>query len=215
MPSTKQNTKPTPEEIRFALLRSAKKLFLEHGIAGTEMKTIAADAGLSRSTLYRYMLDRSQLAFMVSTEVLVELTDKCLSVTIGSALNGYEKLFQYVRHFVQTLCENVPLVYFLNEFDSIFRDEYPNIPEAQEYSETMNRMLHRTAQFLFEGLSDGSIKPIKSPLFFTSMLTNTIFGLAERLLPREAHYMNEHGASGKEIITAAVEILLESIKADG
>lgn len=208
------NTKPTPDEIRSALLHSAKKLFLENGIAGTEMKTIAIDAGLSRSTLYRYMLDRNQLAFMVSTEVLIELTDKCLSVTIGPSLNGYEKLSQYAQHFIQTLCENVHLVYFLSEFDSIFRDEYPDIPETKEYAETMNRMLHRTAQFLFEGLSDGSIKPIKDPLLFISMLINTIFGLAERLLPREAHYLKEHGASGKQIIIGTVDTLLESIKAD-
>ena len=69
------NQRITPEEIRSALVSTAKEKFLSNGIAGTEMKDIAASAGLSRSTLYRYMIDRNQLAFIVSSETCV--MDSC------------------------------------------------------------------------------------------------------------------------------------------
>lgn len=205
--------KTTPEEIRAAILSEAKRQFLKNGIANTEMKNLAESAGLSRSTLYRYVIHKNQLSFMVSTDVIIELTNKCFSVAIGHTLNGFEKLTQFAHHFVQTLCNNVSLVIYLNEFDCLFRGEYPDIPEAKEYVETMNRMLHRTAQFMFEGLSDGSIRTNEDPIFFTSVLINTIFGLAERLLPRDAHYIAEHHLSSQRILNGSVDMLLNNIKA--
>ena len=200
------------EEIRATLLASAKKLFLEKGISTVEMKAVAQEAGMSRSTLYRYMFDKSQLAFMVSTEVLAELFDKCLSATIVPDMSGYEKLELFVRHTVQILCGNISLVNFISEFDSLYKGEYPDIPEAREYSESMRRTMHRAAQFIFEGLSDKSIQSIKDPIFFISLLINTIFGLAERLLPRAKHYVKEHGVQAEALITGSADILLQSIR---
>jgi len=207
-------TKPTPEEIKLSLLKAAKILFLRNGIAATEMKSIASEAGLSRSTLYRYMIDKNQLAFLIADEVLQDLTNKSIAFTSSEELDGYGKLCQYVEHFARTLCENVSMISFLSEFDSIFRGDYPNIPEADDYVNTINRMLHRSAQFLFEGLADGSIRPLPDPLFYTSILINTLFGLAERMLPRSSHYEKEHNASAEKVLLATSEILLSHIKGD-
>jgi len=206
-------SKPTSDEIKIALARSAKALFLRDGIAATEMKEVAADAGLSRSTLYRYMIDKNQMAFLIASEVLQNLTNKSIAFTTGDHLNGYEKLCQFAHHFATILTENVDQVRFLYEFDSIFRGDYPDIPEAKEYMNIINRMLHRTAQFLFEGLADGSIRAIENPLFYTSILINTMFGLAERMLPRSAHYEQEHQASAVNVLLATADILLQHIRA--
>lgn len=207
------NSKYSPEEIRSMLLSVAKTKFLQNGIAATEMKEIAAEAGLSRSTLYRYVVDRNQLAFMVSEQVVVELTNKCLALVMGQSLCGFDKLSQFAHHFVATLCENIPVVNFLSEFDCLFRRDIPDIPEAANYAETMKRMLNQTSQFVFEGLSDGSIKSIDEPVFYTSVLINTIFGLTERTPLRKTHYEDEPYTINYAMITSAVEILLRSIKA--
>ena len=206
-------TKPTPEEIKRALLHSAKTLFLRDGIAATEMKAIAENAGLSRSTLYRYMIDKNQLAFLVAAEVLQDIANPNMIFTANGQTNGFEKLSQFSHLFLDTLCDNVSLVSFLSEFDSIFRSDYPSIPEAQEYILTINRMLHRTAQFLFEGLADGSVRELEDPLFYTSLLINTVFGLAERMLPRDEHYMKEHKTTARRVLESSVNILLDHIKA--
>jgi AcrR family transcriptional regulator len=42
------------EEARFAVSRIAARLFLEHGVAGTSGDDIAAAAGLSKRTVWRY-----------------------------------------------------------------------------------------------------------------------------------------------------------------
>lgn len=204
-------TKPTPEAIKTSLIASAKDLFLRDGIAATEMKNIAAAANLSRSTLYRYMIDKNQLAFLIAADVLQELTSASIAVTINDGLGGYEKLCTFTRHFIGVLQGNSHYVSFLSEFDSIFRSDYPDIPEAHAYMQTIQRMLHRTAQFLFEGLADGSIRPIDDPLFYTSLLINTLFGLAERMLPRSEHYLEEHHVSAVKVLNETANILLMHI----
>ncbi|NLO84798.1 MAG: TetR/AcrR family transcriptional regulator [Clostridiales bacterium] len=206
------SAKPTPEEIRLSLFNAAKTIFLRDGIVNAEMKTIAAEAGLSRSTLYRYMIDKNQLAFLVATDVLEDLTNKSNVCTSEAGLSGFEKLSQFITHFADILCNNVELVSFLSEFDSIFRGDYPDIPEAEDYVASTNRMLHRAAQFLFEGMADGSIRTIDDPLFITSVIINTLFGLAERMLPRSDHYIREHHTSGERVLQAITDILLAHIK---
>lgn len=201
----------TPEEIRSIIVQTAKKQFLENGIAGTEMKEIATLSKLSRSTLYRYAIDRSQLAFIVSTEVLTELCEKCFSLMIPSSANGFEKLSQFTYHFIDALCDDIDKVSYLTEFDCLFRGAYPDIPEARKYIDTINRMLNRTAQFLFEGMADGSIRQVENPLFFTSVLVNTFWGIGQRVLPRDSHYEEEHHATGRKLMVEATTILLNSI----
>ena len=204
--------KPTPYEIKPALMNAAKRLFLQNGIASTEMKSIAAEAGLSRSTLYRYMIDKNRLAFLVAAEVLQNITEQNITFSADDHLSGYDKLYQFTQHFITMLCSNVELISFLSEFDSIFRGEYPSITEADEYIDTIKRMLHRTAQFLFEGMADGSIRSLDNPLFYTSIMINTLFGLAERMLPRGEHYKQEHQANPEKVLMTTADILLAYIK---
>lgn len=205
------NSRLSPEEIRTLLVKTAKTQFLEKGIVNTEMKDIAALANISRSTLYRHIIDRNQLAFLVSIEILTDLHEKCFSLSMPVSACGFEKLSLFMHHLIDTLCQNVNLVSYLSEFDCLFRGDYPDIPEAKNYIDTINRMLNYVAQFLFEGLADNSIKPISNPLFFISVLINTIFGIAQRVLPRDAHYAEEHHTSGRELMTGAIDIMLESV----
>lgn len=207
------NTPYTHEEIRQMLLDAAKSLFLENGIAGTEMKMVAERAGLSRSTLYRYTTDKNQLAFMVSSAVLVEFTERSLDIPSMAGATGFEKLEEFSRRMIDLLAEDPSITRFFSEFDRIFTGDYPDIPEAKEYITTMNRLLNRDAQFLFEGLADGSILPMERPLRFISVLINTILALSERLLPRDSHYRQEQHISGREIIDETIRILLDSVKA--
>ena len=207
------NTPFTQEEIRQKLLNAAKSLFLEYGIAGTEMKMIAERSGLSRSTLYRYTTDKNQLAFMVSIAILTDYAEKSLDIPMLPNATGFDKLQAFSRRMVDILAEDPSITRFFGEFDKIYTGEYPDIPEAHEYADMMNRIVSRDAQFLFEGMADGSILPLEQPLLFISVLTNTILGLAERMLPRDEHYRREHRSSGREILDETIRILLASVKA--
>ncbi len=200
------------EDAQARILDAARALFLEVGIGGAEMKMIAERAGVSRSTLYRYAQDKNQLVFRISSLLLTEAAEQSLAVPMQGEESGMEKLRQYARRLTEIYASNVPMLNFLGEFDRLFSGAYPDIPEAKEYEETMRRQLHRQAQFLFEGMADGSIRPLEKPMLFISVLGNTILGLSMRLLARDSHYIREHQASGREILEEAIAILLHSIE---
>lgn len=207
------NTPYTPEEIRQKLLDAAKSLFLEKGIERTEMKMVAERSGLSRSTLYRYTTDKNQLVFMVSISIITDFTDRSMDIDVVPGDTGFIKLRKFSQNMIDILSKDPSISRFFGEFDRLFSGEYPDIPEAQEYSQLMNKLLNKDAQFLFEGMADGSIIPLERPLLFLSTLLNAILALAERLLPRDTHYQREHHAGSRDIIDEALRILLESVKA--
>lgn len=203
----------TRDEIQQRLLNAARELFMENDIAGTEMKMVAEHSGLSRSTLYRYSRDKEQLVFKVSLEVMTEFTDALFRIRIDPGDTGYDKLYKFSVRMIDVLTENPAIIRFMSEFDRLYPGEYPDIPEAKEYSIMMNRLLNRDAQYLFEGMTDGSIRPQEHPLQFISVLVNTVLGLAERMIPRDSIYRREHLSGSRAIMDKAVQILMESIKA--
>jgi TetR/AcrR family transcriptional repressor of mexJK operon len=53
--------RPKDLEKRAAILQAAKRLFPEHGFDGTSMDTIAAQAGVSKLTVYSHFTDKESL----------------------------------------------------------------------------------------------------------------------------------------------------------
>lgn len=54
-------SRPAPEVARERLLDAAGRCFVRHGPAATTLSMIAAEAGCSRPTVYRYFADRDSL----------------------------------------------------------------------------------------------------------------------------------------------------------
>jgi hypothetical protein len=67
-------------------------------------------------------------------------------------------------------------------------------------------------QMFLEGIADGSVKKVENPEFEVDVLVNTIFGIAQRIIPRREHYIEEHGYCD-EMLEEAVRLMLLAIKA--
>jgi AcrR family transcriptional regulator len=66
MPRSAGTVQRDPENTRIHLLDVAEKCFERHGIGRTTMEDIAAEARVSRPTLYRYFGDRESLITAIS-----------------------------------------------------------------------------------------------------------------------------------------------------
>lgn len=205
--------RPAYNQVQETLLAASRELFLQKGIRQTEMREIASRAGVSRSTLYRYAVDKEQLAFMVAIELMFGLTEQCMAFATDQQLTGYEKLRQFTHQLAKALTEDEALVRFLSEFDSLFADRRFDEQKKADYAFVMDRLLHREAQFLFEGLADGSVAPMENPMLFTSILIHTIYGLAMHAAPMAANAPDGRSYMRRHIIDSAIEILLESVRA--
>ena len=192
--------------------RVAHSLFLEKGINNTEMMEIAKAADVSRSTLYRYFPDKNRLAFRVCLDVEKTLLDEALSDHPTAEGTGYEKFWLHLQTLICVYRDHIQEMLFISDFDRIYSGEYPDIPEAAEYVETMQRIMQREARFLYGGMADGSIRQMRDPNLFLSVLINTLVGVSTRVFARDAHYREEHNAESMQIVQEALRILLESVK---
>ena len=200
------------DEIDRTILDISRQLFFDQGIRKTEMKDIALKCGIGRSTLYRRFESKDVIAFYIANEILADLsvaTDSVLSD--AGALSGLEKFKKFAHSYANTLMTHPLEVRFLDEFDQIFTDEYP--AEVGEISFTSshspkNRFL---IDIMEEGKKDGSMNYTETADYMAWLFTNMIMGIAQRVLPREKHYIEEQGY-GKEFVSSAVEIFINSIR---
>jgi hypothetical protein len=61
-------------------------------------------------------------------------------------------------------------------------------------------------------MKDGSIKAVTDVEFKIDVLLNTALGIAQRIIPRREHYLEEHGYC-EELLKEAVRLILLGIKA--
>ncbi|WP_160152604.1 TetR/AcrR family transcriptional regulator [Microbulbifer sp. ALW1] len=59
--ATTARGRPKDQTKRLAILEAAKQLFLTHGFAGTNMDAVAAEAGVSKLTVYNHFSDKETL----------------------------------------------------------------------------------------------------------------------------------------------------------
>ena len=196
------------------ILEVSRELFLTRGLRATEMKDIAVRAGIGRSTLYRHFTGKEIIAFYIAKDILTglrELTDT-ESERLKSLNNGYEKLEETMLFFTSKLIENRDKIRFLDEFDQYFTDDYPASEEADEYIQFNKNKDTVMYQYFLEGMKDGSIKAVKDAEFKIDVLLNTALGIAQRIIPRREHYLEEHGYC-EELLKEAVRLILLGIKA--
>jgi AcrR family transcriptional regulator len=196
------------------ILEVSRELFLTRGLRATEMKDIAVRAGIGRSTLYRHFTGKEIIAFYIAKDILTGLREltETESERLNSLNNGYEKLEETMLLFTSKLIENRDKVRFLDEFDQYFTDDYPASEEADEYIQFNKNKDTVMYQYFLEGMKDGSIKTVTDAEFKIDVLLNTALGIAQRIIPRREHYLEEHGYC-EELLKEAVRLILLGIKA--
>lgn len=202
------------DELDERILEVSRELFLAKGIRETEMKDIAKRAGIGRSTLYRHFTGKELIAFYIAKDILTGLKTSEEDELTGQeeALNGYEKLAKTMAVFTSNLIRSREEIRFLDEFDQYFTDSYPESEEASEYIQFNRNKNSQIYRLFLEGMEDGSIKRTDNPEFEADVLINAAFGIAQRLIPRREHYLEEHGYC-EEILEEAIRLMLEGIKA--
>jgi AcrR family transcriptional regulator len=117
---------------RNSILDAAEKLFLEKGLENTSMKDIAAEAGLTRPSLYRYFPDRDPIAFEIAVRMLRRITEASNLRERPLQLNDY-------RQVILSMIDQFDLLRdayrYIGMFDHLYGPRYPNEQLAAWYKE--------------------------------------------------------------------------------
>lgn len=196
------------------ILDTSRTLFMKNGIYTTEMKNIAEQCNIGRSTLYRHFTSKEQIAFYIADEIVEQLFCTDITSQVHHGMSGHEKFSLKLQSDLDYMKKHPEQIRFLDEFDQIFSDEYPNIIESKKYEENMAKVsITRRKPYIFyqEGLDDGSIRKPKDEMLQYLSILHTILGLAQRIIPRKQHFEKEHGYS-TQLLDNTLSLLLFSIR---
>ncbi len=203
----------TSEEIRQAVYEAAKACFLSDGIAATEMKKIAADIGIGRSTLYRYFPSKELLAVLVAAEMIDGLLFADLVPCIDPALDGYGKTRAFFTLYIERLRERPDVLRFFLEYDSMLSRGNADFPERRAFEARVFADLEGIAAFVREGQADLSVRADVEPVAFAVMLVNSAVGLAQRFLTHTTGEGERYGLDISMLLRLQTDLILRAIKA--
>ena len=83
------------EEVKAAILASAKRVFQKWGLNKTTMEDIAREAGKGKSTLYYYYKSKDEILEVLATSELRNIIHKAKSMISGET-SAKEKLKKYI-----------------------------------------------------------------------------------------------------------------------
>jgi AcrR family transcriptional regulator len=117
---------------RNSILDAAEKLFVEKGLENTNMKDIAAEAGITRPSLYRYFPDRDPIAFEVAVRMLRKIIETSNLRERPLQLQDYR---QVILHMVDQFDSLRDVYRYIGMFDHLYGTRYPNEQLAAWYQE--------------------------------------------------------------------------------
>ncbi|WP_245676477.1 TetR/AcrR family transcriptional regulator [Nocardia niwae] len=131
MPPNSGARRSTPERAkatRELILDSAARLFGEHGIAGTSTNRIAADAGVSVGTVYRYFSDRTVMVDKLIDRLVEDAEQRFTERVFGLAEQTTAEFVASILEVVtDELVANAPLIRALAAGVSFYDTGIPDL----------------------------------------------------------------------------------------
>jgi AcrR family transcriptional regulator len=141
---------------RKAILDAALKLIAENGFHGTSVSQIAAEAGVSVGTIYRYFESKDKLIDELYRSIKLKITQLQVS-NLDKKQNLADQLQQFLREFIR---------YFVfHPHEAAFLEQYTHSPY---YHPSKNTGIEQAAQPLIDRLQQAKeqkiIKDLPDPV---------------------------------------------------
>lgn len=146
------------------ITRVAAVCFSELGYKGTTLELIAADAGISKATLYKYVSRKEELLWRVFEQTLKSFRGGLRKI-VDQPLSADEKLRRIVHHQVELLSSHLPfLTVFFSEESELPPELAKRIArEKREYDRAIERVVR-------EGIEEGIVRKLPPTLLVFAVL---------------------------------------------
>ena len=203
-------------EKRELILETAEMIFLDKGLFNTAMDQIADACHMSRRTLYRYFDKKEDLAYEVTTRLLIQWNvffDECYKNLDG---NGLLCLEQFMLKLIGYMADQIDVMTYLGEFDFYFKDSAVLLPSEEPKSHFNDIILESDDYFkalLEKGVSDGSIKSNTDIILTEATISNVLWSFGQRVASRGKIILEETGFEAVELVKHQVYLYIQALKA--
>lgn len=193
-----RRTRAEMEETRATLLAAARRLFSEHGYAGTSMDDLTAQAGLTRGALYHHFGDKKGLLAAVVAQLDNE-TDLRLQAISDTADDAWEGFLQRCRAYLEMALEPEIQRIVLRDARAVLGGASP---------ESQRHCVHSMQHLIERLVAQGMVAPVDAQALASLVygsLAEAAFWIAE----------GDEGDARLRRATAALEMLLRGLKVAG
>jgi TetR/AcrR family transcriptional regulator, mexJK operon transcriptional repressor len=144
------------------IAEAASKLFLRKGYLGTSMDDIAAEAAVSKQTVYKHFSDKDQLfaEIVLATTDQVEGLVRMVAAALETSTDVRADLGELARQFLTALMR--PELLRLRRLVITTADQFPEVGRSW-YEQGFERAL-ATLAIQFEGLAERDLLHVDDPL---------------------------------------------------
>jgi AcrR family transcriptional regulator len=136
---------------RLEVIRTAARLFAEHGYRQATLEEVAGALHMTRSALYYYADSKDELLRQCGAEANVALAE-ALEHARGGA-TGYERVTRFFARYAGFVCDDFGRCFALTDPREIA--ETDRAPHLQ----SRRTLTHAIETMVAEGVEDGSIRP--------------------------------------------------------
>lgn len=137
---SRQTGKHQLEEQRERILAAAEKLFLQQGIDKIRMIDIAAEAGITKMTLYRYFPDIDAIAFEIHGRMTERVTSTII-VNVHEPTLSLESARALTRKMIQNFDKLRDAYRYIGMFDSLYLDNFTDNSRLPQTRDKLRRVL--------------------------------------------------------------------------
>jgi TetR/AcrR family transcriptional repressor of mexJK operon len=151
-----------------AITDAARRVFLEHGYTHTSVDAIAAEAGVSKQTIYNHFGDKAHL-FRAVMHATVAETGAGMGPPPGGDLAESDDLDHDLRRFGRQLARSV-LAPDIAAMRRVLIAELDRHPDLMEEWGTQGQELHRMLATAFARLNERGVVDVPDPMLAAQQL---------------------------------------------
>ena len=197
---------------KLCIIEKAISIFVSEGLANTRMADVAAAAGMSRRTLYRYYRTKEELAFAVEYDIFDQFKDVLTDRVSQFPGNGYNRFSLLIDLFTELFEKYADELRFTGEFDHYFSGDYSDHEFLVRFKKLLLEVQSVYTGILSEGIADGSIRKDIDIILTYSTLSNGFFSFSQRILIRGKNLKMEQDINPPDILKHFFTLILDSVK---
>jgi AcrR family transcriptional regulator len=202
----RQQGKHQLDEQRENILDAAETLFLRQGLENTTMIDIAAQAGITKMTLYRYFPNRDPIAFEVSVRML-ETISTIAAQGVDKEVTGLDAIKGFCLGMIREFSALRGAYCYIGMFDHLYGNNYPSDELAAWYKQHIFDLMDDWP-FSRDELTEQGYAEVVT-------LLNTIMSFLEKMAARGELMGEEQEAPLQRQLATFEEIVLIYLKSLG
>jgi len=201
----------TRERRKQLIITAAEKVFLSKDLPHATIKEIAAEAGVSRPTVYKYFSSIDELAFEVQMRALAPIYTLIQECATGEG-TAIQRLDRFLSACIDNFPENSPHIRFSSLFDHHFQKSYPNPELEARYTAFLQQYVY-LEDLIGQGIRDGSLRSNLSVHNSALLLGNLLIAFLQRLAQRGEILAREQNIDPQQQLKEFRDMLVSYLQA--